>query len=1086
MFNLLWKSVLYYKRVHLSVFIGTVLTSLVLTGALLVGDSVDYSLRKSATLRLGNIHYVLGARDQLISQELAENLSAHLERPVAAILQLPGMAIHQGTTSEERLQVNQVNLLGIDGEFWKFTDGFALDLGPNETALNTKLASALGVNIGDELSMRVTNPSLMARDAPLSWRSEEPTKRRRYTLKAIVPDDAVGQFNLSPSQIVPYNAFVNRAFLQEQIELPERINLMIAGEGITLSQLESALDEVGQPEDLGLTFRTHSSGVVQLESERIFFDDETARLAFEQPEASGTLTYLVNTIGIEDRLTPYSFVLAGSVPSDLKDNEIIINEWVAEEIEAKVGDTVTLAYYQLLVTNDFVEEKREFVVKSIRTMDSLIPEKELMPHFPGLSDVESCADWDVGMPMDEALLEDEGNEEYWDVYRQTPKAMVTLAVGQEMWRNRFGDLTAIQIPGGESEAATFRETFQSRMDMTRMGLEFMPVKENAEKAVDEALDFGGLFLGMSFFLIGSALMLTSMLFTFGIQQRSSEMGTLLALGYKPQHVRNLLIGEGMMIAVPAALFGAVVGSFYTRVLLYGLAQYWEGAVASASIEYHGKTGTLILGATVSMACAFATMGWFVSRYSKNQAVGLLHGDVSQDIQGKKSWFSGRLIGNSSLAGIVLALVIMVYASMSQMMEITYAYFAAGSLLLISALGLFRYALFTIQNRPSATPIGLFSLALQNLTRRKGRSLAVVASLACGSFMVFSVSSMQTDLEAQSHLRASGTGGFALIAQATLPILDDPLEQLVSKDVSGTKIKVRDGDDASCLNLNRAQSPQLLGVHLEDFVERGAFTKTPDENAFSLLDLDLDEGMIPAIVGDSNTAMFNLKKKTGVKNGDVLLYQDESGNEVKVKLVGTIPTRLSVFQGSILISDESFTRIFPSEDGYRMFLIDAPDDLESGVISELKKDYDRFGLDVVTTLTRLKDFYTVESTYLAMFLVLGGIGLMLGTVGLAVVVLRNIYERRSELALLQAVGFNKRDLIRLIGMEYGCLVAAGLIIGSLTALVSMIPALAATATSVEVGIQVKILCFVVVLAVGCTILAVLTGIRRIDNQSLQYE
>jgi ABC-type antimicrobial peptide transport system permease subunit len=1086
MVNLLWKSVLYYKRVHLSVFMGTVLTSLVLTGALLVGDSVDFSLRKSATLRLGDIHYVLGAKDQLIHQGLAQNLSTHLNEPIAAILQLPGMAIRQGSTSGERSQVNQVNLLGVDEEFWRFADEYALELGEYETALNAKLAHALGVEPGDDISMRVTNPSLMARDAPLSWRSEEATKIRRYNVKAIVPDEALGHFNLSPSQIVPYNAFINRGFLQEQIELPERVNLMIAGEGVSLPQLETALDDVGQPEDVGLTFRTHSSGVVQLESERIFFDDETARLALAHPEASGTLTYLVNTIEKDDRLTPYSFVLAGSVPSDLKDNEIIINEWAAEEIQAKAGDTITLTFYQLLVTNDFVEEKREFVVKSIRTMDSLIPERELMPHFPGLSDVESCADWDVGMPMDDELLEDPGNEEYWDAYRQTPKALVTLAVGQEMWRNRFGDLTAIQVPGGESEAAAFREAFQSTMDMTKMGLEFMPVKENAEKAVDEALDFGGLFLGMSFFLIGSALMLTSMLFTFGIQQRSSEMGTLLALGYKPQHVRNLLIGEGMMIAVPAALIGAVVGSFYTRALLYGLAQYWEGAVARASIEYHGETGTLILGAAVSMACAFATMGWFVSRYSKNQAVGLLHGDVSQAIQGKKSWFSGRLIRNCSLAGIALALVIMVYASMSQLMEITYAYFAAGSLLLLSVLGLFRYALFTIQNRPSAAPIGLFSLALQNLTRRKGRSLAVVASLACGSFMVFSVSSMQTDLEAQSHLRASGTGGFALVAQATLPILDDPLEELDSTDVSSTKIKVRDGDDASCLNLNRAQSPQLLGVHLEDFVQRGAFTKTPDENAFSLLDLELEEGMIPAIVGDSNTAMFNLKKKTGVKNGDVLLYQDESGNEVKVKLVGTIPTRLSVFQGSILISDESFTRIFPSEDGYRMFLIDAPDGLEGGLILQLKKEYDRYGLDVVTTLTRLKDFYTVESTYLAMFLVLGGIGLMLGTVGLAVVVLRNIYERRSELALLQAVGFNRQDLIRLIGLEYGCLVIAGLLIGALTALASMFPALQATATSVEFDVQFKIFCFVVVMAIGCTILAIMAGIRRIDSQSLHYE
>jgi len=1086
MFSLLWKSVFYYKRVHLSVFIGTVITSLVLTGALLVGDSVDYSLRKSATLRLGDIHYVLGARDQLINQKLAERLSAKIEQPVAGILQLPGMAIQQNTTSNDQTQINQVNLLGVDEDFWKFAGDFSTEIGRNEVALNTKLSAALGVSVGDDISMRVTNPSLMARDAPLSWRAEENTKRRRYTVTAIIPDESLGFFNLSPSQIVPYNAFISREFLQEQVEQPDRINMMLAGAGMNLSELKSAADEVAQPEDIGLTFRTHSSGVVQLESERIFFDDETKRIALEQSAAKGTLTYLVNSVGKGENLTPYSFVLAGAVPDDLKDNEIIINQWVADELQAKVGGAITLAYSQLLTNNEFAPQSRDFVVHSIRSMDSLKSEKELMPVFPGLSDVESCSDWDVGMPMDDELLEDERNEEYWDAYRQTPKALVTLAAGQEMWTNRFGDLTAIQIPGGNVERDEFRETFRSEMTLAKMGLEFLAVKEEADTAVDGAMDFGGLFLGMSFFLIGSALMLTSMLFSFGVQQRSHEMGSLLAMGYQPKHVRNLLIGEGMFIAIPAALIGAFAGSAYTKLLLAGLSQFWQGAVAGAAIEYHGKPITLVLGAFISIFCALATIGWFVWRYSKNQAITLLNTDLSQADSGQTLRFSAKTGLLASVGGVVLAVAIMLYASLAHIMEITYAYFGAGSLLLIASLGLLRYLLLSIQNDQSESRQSLFGLAVQNLTRRRGRSLAVVASLACGSFMVFSVSAMQEDLEAHSHLRASGSGGFALVARATLPVLDDPLAELNQPGVSGTKIKVRDGDDASCLNLNKTQTPQLLGVHVTDFIERGAFTKNPDDNKFDLLNMELEDGMIPALIGDANTAMWTLKKKAHVTKGDVLRYLDESGNEINVKLVGTIPARLSIFQGTILISDESFTTLFPSEDGYRMFLLDAPTDARQGLISKLHKDYDRFGMDVVTTTARLTEFYTVESTYLAMFLVLGGIGLMLGTVGLAVVVLRNIYERRSELALLQAVGYNKQNLIKLVGLEYGCLVFAGLLIGSLTAVVSMVPALAATTTSVEFGIQARILVFVVLMAVSCTVVAILTGIRRIDSQSLHYE
>ena len=50
---------------------------------------------------------------------------------------------------------------------------------------------------------------------------------------------------------------------------------------------------------------------------------------------------------------------------------------------------------------------------------------------------------------------------------------------------------------------------------------------------------------------------------------------------------------------------------------------------------------------------------------------------------------------------------------------------------------------------------------------------------------------------------------------------------------------------------------------------------------------------------------------------------------------------------------------------------------------------------------------MENTYLSTFQTLGALGLLLGTVGLAAVLLRNALERRRELALLRAVGYRRR-------------------------------------------------------------------------------
>src|SRR5690606_24232869 len=116
-----------------------------------------------------------------------------------------------------------------------------------------------------------------------------------------------------------------------------------------------------------------------------------------------------------------------------KDNEILINQWLADTIQAKPGDTITMTYSALLPSNDFEERSRDFTVRGIVPMEAVAPERELAPEFPGLTDVDSCADWDVGLPMDDEKLEDEANEAYWDEYRQTPKALVTLAAGQDLW-----------------------------------------------------------------------------------------------------------------------------------------------------------------------------------------------------------------------------------------------------------------------------------------------------------------------------------------------------------------------------------------------------------------------------------------------------------------------------------------------------------------------------------------------------------------------------------------------------------------------------------------------------------------------------
>ncbi len=927
MIHLITSSLRHYWRAHLGTLAGAMLASAVLTGALLVGDSVDFSLRTFAMARVGDVYNAIDTRGQLIADDLAPRLADVLDTEVAPTLFIPGMAIYQDDTTGDRAQVNRVDVYGVDSNFWAFGSGSPLDLAPFEVAINGKLAQRLGVSDGDEISLRIAKPSLMPRDSPLSWRDEERTVRNRYKVARVLNDDEMGRFGLIANQIAPYNAFVQLPFLQEQIALDGRVNMMLTGRA---ENLEGAIHDAWALEDLGLHIE-EIEGVQQLGSDSVFLNDETSRGALTLPGARGTLTYLVNTLGNEDALTPYFFMVAGPVPDDMEDDEIVINEWVADEIGADVGDTLKLTYAYLLPGNQFEERSRTFTVHSIVAMETLEGERALMPVFPGLSDVESCADWDVGMPMDEELLNDEANEEYWKTYRATPKAFVTLNAGQEMWSSRFGSLTAVRYP-----LSTDTSLLRDAMDPTLAGLSPIPVRERALAAVDEAMDFGGLFLGMSFFLIIAALMLTGLLFVFSVEQRASQMGLLLAVGYRPKQVSRMLLGEGLGVAVLGAIAGAGLGALYTRALIYGLSERWQGAVANTNILYHARPITFVIGSVVTVLCAVIAMALASRGLSRKPARTLLNMDASQASDTDRSKKPGRALPIIAVICTVAAIGIILAAPSAGAAAIPPAFFGAGALLLTGCILGFRHLLQIVSAMPSSGAFTLRRLSLLNLTRRPGRSVAVVSLLASGSFMVFAVSSMQEDLYASAHERSAGTGGFALYADSTFPLLEDAIIEL-NDAASIVPIKVRDGDDASCLNLNKAQSPTLLGVDPEAFISREAFA---DPDLWRLLDQEFPNGAIPALIGDANTAMWTLKKSGDPVSGDVLIYQDQQGAEVPVQLVGQLPMRLSVFQGSIVISQKHFTKLFPGEDGFRRVLVDAEPDAATELATLLNRRFER--------------------------------------------------------------------------------------------------------------------------------------------------
>jgi ABC-type antimicrobial peptide transport system permease subunit len=818
---------------------------------------------------------------------------------------------------------------------------------------------------------------------------------------------------------------------------------------------------------------------VVLANRPAFEGDGPSDVAFAQLLTNGVrvLTYLANLLQAGDRATPYSMVSAADgpfMPPDMRDDEILVNQWLADDLQVKPGDFVALSYYVVDSGSRLAERTNSFRVRQVVPLKGIYADRTLMPEFPGLAKAESTRDWDTGFPLVYPIRAKD--EAYWKAYRGTPKAYVTLAAGQAMWANRFGSLTAIRydVPTN-TFASTIREAVYrnllANLRPDEVGLRFEAVREQALKSAAQSQDFGQLFLGFSLFLVAAALLLMALLFQLGLEQRASEVGILLALGLTPKQVRRLLLVEGAALALVGGLIGVLGGLGYAKAMLWALTTVWRSAIGSAQLQFHATVASLYIGLCASTVVAALTIWLTLRKQARQPPRDLLAGEVSGQwsvVRGHAAWIA--------LASGLAAVAIVGWGLMSGQHADPDVFFGAGTLLLVAGLAAASAWLRRLAREAGVARLTLGGLGVRGCARRRKRSLATIALLACGSFVILAIGVFRLDANRDASRRDSGTGGFALIGESTMPVVQDlntkagrefyglGAEQLAGVNV--VPLRVHEGDVASCLNLNRAQRPRLLGVKPELLASRFTFANVakgldrrqgwdllrpgssrrqepPTENSALRTPHSALPDAVPAI-GDANAIEWALGKQLG----DTIDYTDEQGRPFKVRLVGAVAN--SILQGSLLIDEDEFTRRFPGQSGYRMFLIDAPSNSVAQVSATLSRALQDAGLELTPAVQRLNEFNAVQNTYLGTFQILGGLGLLLGSAGLGLVVLRNVLERRGELGLLVAVGFRPRLLHRLVLSEHSALLGAGLALGLAAAAVAVLPAILSPGTQLPYG------------------------------------
>jgi ABC-type lipoprotein release transport system permease subunit len=815
---------------------------------------------------------------------------------------------------------------------------------------------------------------------------------------------------------------------------------------------------------------------------------------FSPAEVAPVSTYLANAIEQIDEdgqviaSVPYSIMTAMDARDDFpldftapEDSElggripVVLNSWAADRLKASRGTRLRVAFFEPEVENgQEVERTFEAIVTSVvpitepsapyrrrqePTFDqppTVYNDPDLTPTVPGVTDQDSINDWDLPFQLNREISRDD--DAYWNNHRLTPKLFMALRDGERLFASRFGRTTGLRFTG---DVAADRESLEQRLMATltpvlpELGWSPRLIRQQQLAASRGTTPFDGLFLALSAFVIFSAVMLIAMLFRLGFVQRMRQYGMMLAVGWNRSRVGGLAMGEGLCIALAGVAVGMIGGVLYAIAVLWALRSWWVGAVTVPFLSFHWSARSLLIG---SLA------GWLVTAFTLWLSTRSLLRGSAQSLLAQRETDAGIGLGQSRggtrarlLAGLIgLGALVLAAVGARAGGQLAAGAFVGGGMMLLIALLL---ALYVRLRQPRRITIGtdiggytLISLAMRSAARHPLRSTLTIGLMSSASFLIIAIAAFRlqpTD---------SGTGGFELIGQTAQPLYRDLRDKTVQAELLGADQKgmqgvvvqpwrLRPGQDASCNNLYQASQPTVLGVpesfsrtlvesSLPGFQWAASIQTEPNQTPWDALNRTASgsaEQPIPVVI-DQNTAMWSLQMTRGI--GERRAFQYRDGEPIHFEVVGLLAN--SMLQGKLLIGESNFEQLFPEVSGYRYFLFACDRREAAGVAKILENRLGDVGMDVSETHQVLSGMLAVQNTYLRTFQSLGALGLLLGTIGLAVAQLRSVLERRQELAVLRAIGFTRGRLSSVVMLETGGLLALGIGCGVLCAVLAVLP------------------------------------------------
>ena len=566
------KSRSYYIRFYRLVAVAIAVMTAVLTGSLVLGDSVRGSLMERVSERLGNSETIIQTGTGFLSDSILNN---------EILSDAKGYLLSEGFISSEGKMI-PVMVWGTDND----------SLNYDEATLNPQLSTLISNPsplTPNPIILHLPSNNLVGSGS--LFISQSHATQLRLTVKGIKSAQDGGNILLHNEQVRPLNVFINRQQLAEALGVKGKVNVILSPNNIT----SDIFYGVWRPEDSGLQF--NSDSIVGID--RVFLPHSVVETL---NPSTRYLAYFVNSLGT----IPYSFVTA---TDRLKDDETILTDYAAQRMNAHVGDSVTMEYYVSQGgLKKLLTRSHRFRVSGIVRISEFKKQADMITaDFPGLSGVKRCTDWNSDLPIDMSRIT-KADEDYWTAYRQTPKALVSLdAVGKD-WIGSYGVATKVMCDTARMKLLTPQS----------FGIAVVHPRIAAFDAAQNGTDFGTLFLALGFFIIIAAILLMQNPLSEMYQLRCPEIQLLNALGFSKRQVFRRLFSEAVPVVLVSAPIGVLLGYAYAAVILQLLAGPWSGVVHTDGFAIHANIMTVVLSFILSVILAFVVLALTVRGSQKSK------------------------------------------------------------------------------------------------------------------------------------------------------------------------------------------------------------------------------------------------------------------------------------------------------------------------------------------------------------------------------------------------------------------------------------------------------------------------------------